>query len=90
MSYIKECGDVCDVEKSRRFILKEIFSKKYKRSYRFVYATEGYECAGSAMRHTDEKFGVLFTLDGAPHGKWYKTFEEGETHFNRVTETRSK
>lgn len=55
------------------------------REYRLLMVSPGYEVAGSAMRWTDGYFAVRFTLDGARHGRRFKTSNQAHSLFDTIS-----
>lgn len=90
---IKECGSVADAEKSIRTTLSSAPATgenkhHYQSPVRLVHKTAGYEIAGSAMRLTDESYGVLYMWQNAGHGQWFKTLAEAQRNFSKLTKAR--
>lgn len=71
----KEYGDIVDGDMAVRTTLEN------SGPYRLTHSTAGYELAGSCTRSTDEKWGVLWTLDGCRMGQWFRTLAEAEVFF---------
>lgn len=46
----------------------------------------GWNIAGSMMRWDNGAFGVIWEAnDGSQHGRWYKSFDEAISFFNKIT-----
>lgn len=58
-----EYSQVTDQNRARKVAIQQ--SGKYTLSH----STQGYECAGSAARWTDEFWSVTFYMDNALHGR---------------------
>lgn len=51
---------------------------------RLIARIGGWNLAGSLLRWDNGAYGVIWTSNGSRHGRWYKSFEEAEAHFNRI------
>lgn len=51
--------------------------------FTMIHSTAGWEVAGSAARYTNEKWSVLFFIDGIPHGQAFKTYNEATEFLNK-------
>lgn len=75
--FIKEYRDLTDSDRSIVTILKQGIVHTIK------HHTEGYECAGSCSRHTNEKWSVTRVFDNAIHGKTFINYEQAIEYFNK-------
>lgn len=89
MNYPKvaECGTVTKNKWpiSSYRVLDQRQSPKTGCSYRLVEIGKGFETAGSAMRFTNGVFAVHFRLDGAIHGRRFKSLDDASALFNKWT-----
>ena len=77
---VAEIHEVRDEERSQRTILNR--ATKGGREYVLYSLTPGWEPAGSAMRLRERlTFGVQFYMDGATHGRQFKTEAEARELF---------
>ena len=82
---ISEYGDLKDAPRSVESILTRKSSARGIK-YRLVHRTAGWECAGSMARLRErEGWGVLFTLDGDRHGRWFHTEQEARDMLDKWT-----
>jgi len=69
---------------SHETIIKKAFGA-FNRPYLLVHVPECEEIAGSGMRHIQECYRLVYTVGGARNSRAYKTFDEAQSEFERVT-----
>lgn len=79
----REYGTLQPGERSTRELLRQ------SEGVQLLHVMPGWQAAGSCMTWTDETFAVLFTMDGATHGKHYFPAhrERAEQHFERLVKS---
>jgi hypothetical protein len=83
---IKEYGNCSDNERSTKTIMKT-GTGAFNRTIELIEVTEGYEPAGSAMRHTKAGYRVC-TYDPFSNNRYstqYKWFSEASERFYALT-----
>jgi hypothetical protein len=60
-------------------------SGAFSRPYLLVHVPECDEIAGSGIRHVKECYRLVYTIGGVRNSRAYKTLEEAQTEFERVT-----
>jgi len=79
-----EYRDVPENGLAKKTDITDGWSKRINGRVYLRHSTEGYECAGSMARWTDEYWAVNFMIDGSVHGQRYRTLSEAERHFDRL------
>jgi hypothetical protein len=51
-----------------------------------VHRTYGWKTAGAGITIVNDAYGIMTTVDGATHGRWYRTYEEALARFNNITD----
>jgi len=81
---VAEIREIGDEERSKRTLLDR--RTKNGREYDLYSKSPGWEPAGSAMRYRETlSYGVQFYLDGATHGRMFKTEAEARDLFDAWT-----
>ena len=85
MKKIIECGECTKDMMVKKEVLKT-GNGAFGREYRLIKVSEGYEVAGSAMRHTKGYYACISSFpNGTTHGQRYRKYTDALEHFERCT-----
>ena len=92
-TFLAECRDVNDSNRSKTAVFAEAYSAKVRANVQIRYCAHGYELAGSCCRWTDGYYSVRWMQGGAFQGRRYSLTKAGLSdawaHYESLTATES-